>query len=206
MMESTFQSFAEMPALYIHPHRCSEWLPHIPSGIATPLLGNRRLTRRLSALITAHYGLSQATATNRDDMAIALLGVEALSRLIHLSGAIFYGQYLRTEISGTAIAGLLSGLDPLAYEAAVKQAGLGPEQEVHGETGPPALLTREIMLRDGHRCFCSWVKTLPPPIAKRIWLKFPDDPVEDDPPPVFHTRGPKIVRTAAEHIFQHASQ
>jgi hypothetical protein len=204
MMESAFQSFAEMPALYIHPHRCSEWLPHIPNSVAMPLLKNRRLTRRLSALIVAHYGLSRPEAANNDDLAIALLDIEALLRIIHLSGAIFYGQYLRTEISGTAIAGLLSGLDPRAYEAAVKHADLG--QEIADEAELAASLTREILLRDGHRCFCSWVKTLPPAVAKRVWLKFPDDPGEDEAPPIVQTQGPKIVRAAAKHIFLHSSQ
>jgi hypothetical protein len=204
MMESAFQSFAEMPALYIHPHRCSEWLPDIPASVAAPLLKNKRLMRRMSALIAAHYGLSQPAAANQDDIAIALLDIEALSRIIHLSGAIFYGQYLRTEISGTAIAGFFSGLDPWAYEAAVKHAHLG--QEIEGETREPASLTRELLLRDGHRCFCSWVKALPPSIAKRIWLKFPEDPGKDEPPRIFHTHGPKIVKAAAKHIFLHASQ
>jgi hypothetical protein len=204
MMESTFQSFAEMPALYIHPHRCSEWLPHLPNSVAMPLLKNRRLTRRLSALIAAHYGLSRPEAANKDDLAIALLDIEALSRLIHLSGAIFYGQYLRTEISGTAIAGLFSGLDPQAYEAVVNHTDLG--QKIENETELAASLTREILLRDGHHCFCSWAKTLPPSIAKRVWLKFPDDPGEDEPPPIVQTHGPKIVRAAAKHIFLHASQ
>jgi hypothetical protein len=204
MMESTFQSFAEMPALYIHPHRCREWLPHIPPSVAMPLLENRRLIRRLSALIAAHYELSQPAAANQDDLAIALLDIEALSRIIHLSGAIFYGHYLRTEISGTAIAGLLSGLDPWAYEAAVNHADLGERAAVEEEQSD--LLTRETLVMAGHRCFCSWVKTLPPSIAKRVWLKFPENPEEDDPPPIFDKQGPNIVRAAATNFFLHTSQ
>jgi hypothetical protein len=203
MMDSSFRSFSDMPALYIHPHRCSEWLPHIPAAVATSLLGNRRLTRRLSALIAAHYGLSQGGPADRDDMAIALLDIEALLRLIHFSGAILYGQYLRTAISGTVIAGLLSGLDAQAYEEAVKHANLG--QEIEGGAGEAAL-TREILLRDGYRCFCSWVNTLPPPVVQRLWLKFPEGPGKDEPPPIFRTQGPIIVRAAAKHIFSHASQ
>jgi hypothetical protein len=204
MIESTFQSFAEMPALYIHPHRCREWLPHLPPGVATPLLKNRRLIRRLSALIAAHYALSKPAPVNKDDLAIALLDIEALLQLIHLSGAIFYGQSLRTEISGTAIAGLLSGLDPWTYEAAVKHADLGENTDREAEE--PDLLTRESLLRAGHRCFFSWVKTLPPSIAARVWLKFPENPGKDDPPAIFDKCGPKIVRAAAQNIFLHASQ
>jgi len=204
MMESTFQFFAEMPALYIHPQRCQEWLPDVPAGIATQLIGNKRFALRLSAAISAHYGLSPVAAADMAGNAIAFLDIEALSRLIHLSGAIFYGPYLRTEISGAAIASLLSGLDERAYEAAVKHADLSSGIDL--ETWRPAPITRDTILRDGHYCFRAWVKTLPPPVAKRVWLKFPNDPGDGELAPVFHTHGPKAVITAAKHIYQHVGR
>jgi hypothetical protein len=203
LVESAFQSFAEIPALYIHPNRTRDWLPHIRPDLAPSLLQNTRLAGRMSALIAAYYGLSPVDSTDGDDIAIALLDVTALSRLIHLSGAIFYGQYMSTEISGTAIADLLLGLGAWAYEAAVDHADLGRQFE--GDAAESIQLTRETMISDGYLCFCAWAQAIPAPVSQRVWLKFANGPPPDDPQPFFRALGPEIVRAAAKHLFLHVS-
>ena len=171
--ENVAASLVDAPALYIHPDRCAEWLPSVPLAAAVSLFQNKRLVPRMSTMIASYYQLESVGYATEAHMAIANLRYEALIMLIHLSGAIFNAQYLRTQISSAAIADLLIGLNNRAYAAAVGHANLG--RPISGEARPPITLTRQDLIDDGKLCFRAWVETLPSSISQRLWLKFPSD-------------------------------
>ena len=157
----------------------------------------------MSAMIASHYGLESAAHAHEANAAIANLPYDALSRLVHLCGAIFNGQYLCTRISRTSIADLLLGLNNMAYAAAVSHAHLG--RPASAEAGQPTPLTRQDLIADGRLCFQAWSERLPSSISQRLWLKFPREEVASEVPSAHRELGPRIVDAAAREFFVNAN-
>lgn len=198
---ASVHSFEDLPGLYVHPERLREWLPDLPAEIGQSLLGCSRLVPRLSRLIAQHYQLPSLDRSESVDLAIAMLDLAALQRVSRLSGAIFHGRQLRTQIARTVIAELLSGLDDQAYHLAATYAELAPPLDESQESG--SLPTGASILQDGRRCFRAWLNAIPESIAKRVALKFPHDFETDSLPPECKLYGPDIVRAAGKELLGH---
>jgi hypothetical protein len=194
--------FEQLPGLYIHPGRTREWLPELTAESGSALLKCRRLTPRLSSIITQHYKLAALEEEDGLDLAIAMLSFDALAQASHLAGAIFHAREIRMLISKPAIASLFAGAGEWAHGFAMANADLAPPASAQdSEDEPP---TAEILTRDGQLCFRAWLNTLSAPAAQRVVLKFPGDLETSPLPPVFEVHGPAIFRAAGGGVLDHA--
>ncbi len=168
------QRFEAHPADYVNPERVYEFLPDIPVALAKSMLARPRFSSRLSRVIGGRYSLDALLEREpSEDLAIARLQLDDLTKVQHLAGAIYHREELRTQISKDVLAELLEGLGGWGYRVAVEYTAAHPVSELQ-DTGP-IKLTKADLVEDGGRCFIAWLRSLHPQLANRVQLRFPRD-------------------------------
>jgi hypothetical protein len=190
----------DLPVLYIHPSRTSEWLPDIPSSLVKKLIDTGRVHPRLSQIVTQHYQLEPLPPFTGDiDHAIAMLDHGQLLEVVMAAGAIWHGRTLSRLIDKASLKAALSLFGERTYRLAVAEAEFDPSSEA--DQTPTELPPKEMLFEDGKLCFLTWLRCLPVSLSKRVELKFPPGMLTGSPSPAYATLGPDFVRKSGEAII-----
>jgi hypothetical protein len=186
------------PAQYIEAGRLARCFGDgFPVGLCERMRATPRLARRLSDIITSHYGLLPAKREDEfeaADRAVAVASAQTLSEIARRAGAIFWSATIANTVLARDVSALQSYLGEALFSFAVKHRDLaGPEQALAPLDTMPMRITA-----DGWRCLSAWCAAVDPAIGLRVRLKLPRlAELEASPAAPFTASGPAIIRRAA---------
>lgn len=196
--------FSDLPSLYIHPDRQSEWMAELPDDITKSMNDCPRLQHRLSSLIHKRYRLEPyRPQLEGADVSIAILSHAELVQLIKIAGAVWHGQSLMRLITKVDLAEIHRAIGEAGYQLAISKAAFFPAPDNPGtDLERPSEACLE---RDGVLCFRAWMATLPKSVSARIGLKFPTPFDATSIPPNFSQHGPSIISAIGKELTNHAA-
>jgi len=196
--------FSDLPSLYIHPDRQSEWMSELPDDITKSMNDCPRLQHRLSSLIHKRYCLEPyRPQLEGADVSIAILSHAHLVQLIKIAGAVWHGRSLMRLITKVDLVEIHRAIGESGYQIAISQAAIFPAPD-----NPETDLERPseaCLERDGVLCFRAWLAMLPKSISARILLKFPTPFFATSIPPNFLRHGPSIISAVGKELTNHAA-
>ncbi|MHC1551785.1 type III secretion protein [Phyllobacterium sp. K27] len=163
------------PAKLVHPERvvaCYDGV--ISPEVASQLQASSRVQRQLKSLLMDRFALPDLPASMSVDPAdVHLLASPAdqIATLIPLAGAVFWAQFLASEIRTNEVTEIKRRIGEAAFQAALANRDLA------GNLPPPESLDAlEASLEaDGYRCLASWQAALPAAIGAWARLKHAND-------------------------------
>lgn len=170
-----WNSLISTPAKLVHPERivaCYDGV--ISSDVAAQLQASRRVQRQLTSLLMDRFALPELPAPMSIDPAdVHLISIRAdqIAALIPLAGAVFWAQFLASEIRTNEVTEIKRRIGEVAFQAALANRDLAGNLP-----SPDSLDALEANLEaDGYRCLASWHATLPAAIGAWARLKHAND-------------------------------
>lgn len=192
------RSFDDQLIAQIHTHRSSEWLPEIPSALASQLLTCERLTPKLAAMMRDHYRLAPLTDAHAEDgYSLATLSQDDTNRLVKACGIVWNGYAFVQAIAKSNLAEIVSFINEKTYRVAMDYVQLSP-------VIPPSDLSipsREQLWADGFLCYVAWSQSLNPNLGERVLLKFSPEAMPAELPSLHEKHGARIVREVGQGLF-----
>ena len=195
-----WHTFMRQPAAYIDAARLAVCLDHQFSAELCGRLQNAgRLRDRLSALVTAHYGLAAPVAEDAVgalDRNIVLSPPERLADVVRRAGALYWGNAIANVLLAEQVSQLHQQLGEAVCTFAIANRELsGPHEVLEPVADAGARVTEA-----GEQCFAAWCQSLCEAAAARARLRLPPRQGLDGAPVTpFAELGPSIVRRAAVH-------
>jgi len=195
MSEATSLAFLHDPGAWADPAGAAALIvPGLQPETARRLLHSPRLAARASELLAARLGHGNSEALDPIDGALATAPADVLEAIAFSAGAVWHARRVRAVVLGADVAALCHRCGEAAREAALRHAGLAPD-DAAALGGPLDELEADIA-HDGRRCVTAWIDTLPAWAAARVRLKWRSPPL----PPLPDAGKPpavRIVRTLA---------
>ena len=172
--DGAWHEFLTRPAVHVDAARLSACFDgRIDEVVCRTMLTTPRLIERLSNVLERYYSLgadSDLDACDQVDRGVALATGETLAGIARRSGAVYWATGLASVVLTRDVETLYAALgeDVCTYALACRDLS---EQD---HRLPPIEETAATIIADGWRCLWGWSERLPPAIAKRVRLKFPD--------------------------------
>lgn len=172
---SDWSTLISNPAKLVHPERivaCYDGV--ISPEVASQLQASSRVQRQLTSLLMDRFALPELPAPmNIDPADVHLMASPAdqIVTLIPLAGAVFWAQFIASEIRTSEVTEIKRRIGEAAFQAALANRDLAGNLP-----SPESLDTLEVNLEaDGYRCLASWQVALPAAIGTWARLKHAND-------------------------------
>jgi hypothetical protein len=173
--QTDWSTLVSMPAKLVHPERivaCYDGV--ISSEVASQLQASRRVQRQMTLLLMDRFALPELPAPismDPADVHLMFIPADQIAALIPLAGAVFWAQFLASEIRTNEVTEIKRRIGEAAFQAALANRDLA------GNLPPPESLgALEANLEsDGYRCLGSWQAALPAAIGAWARLKHAND-------------------------------
>ncbi len=173
--QTDWNSLVSNPAKLVHPERiiaCYDGV--ISRELASGLQASGRVQRQLTLLLMDHFALPELSAPESLDPADGYLmacSADEIAALIPLAGAVFWAQFLASEIRTNEVSEIKRRIGETAFQAALANRDLAGNLPA-----PESLDALEVNLEaDGYQCLASWHAMLPASMGAWARLKQAND-------------------------------
>ncbi|MEP7456712.1 type III secretion protein [Phyllobacterium sp. SB3] len=199
--QGDWNTFVSNPAKLVHPERIAACYDNVISReVAAKLQASSRVQQQLALLLMDHFALPELTepaSLDPADIQLMVRPADQISTLIPLAGAVYWAQFLASEIRTNEVAEIKRRIGEEAFQAALSNRDLAGNLPA-----PESLDTLEINLEtDGYHCLASWHAALPAAVGAWARLKHANDrSLTPFPDAKQRALGAAIMRRLASHL------